>query len=197
MKRIIDMLAASVLASAALMGSTAQAQTVANPLDFAFGIGYGRGGDIIAEPEYTDGSITNIKAGNGLEVYAGGAYRLNEKFALQADIGYQSSTGDATNGELTFKRIPIELLGFYYLTNNLRVGAGARFDEHVKLSGTGVASPVQADFDSAVGAMLELEYLFTPQFGIKLRGVKENFSVSGYPVTFNGNQAAILLTFYY
>ena len=179
------------------LAGNAQAQTVSSPLSFVAGAGYARGGDIVAVGVYTDGSVTNIKAGNGLEVYLGGAYRLNEQFAVQADLGYQSSTGDATNAELTFKRFPIELLGYYYLNKSWRVGAGARFDERVKLSGTGVASADQVDFDSAVGAMAEIEYLVTPEFGVKFRAVKESFKPTGYTNTFSGNQAAILVTLYF
>jgi len=197
----MKLLSGIIVASAVVLltGITAnvQAQTVSNPLSGVAGAGYGRGGDIVAVGTYTDGSITNVRAGNGLEIYLGAAYRLNEQFALQADVGYQSSTGNAVNGELTFKRFPIELLGYYYLNNSWRLGAGARFDERVKLSGSGVASAAQFDFDSATGAIAEIEYLITPQFGVKLRAVKESFKPTGYTNTFSGNQAAIFLTAYF
>lgn len=197
MKRIFGIFAASSFMLLTGLTGVAQAQTIANPLSFVAGAGYGRGGDIVAIGEYTDGSLTNVKAGNGLEIYLGGAYRLNEQFAVQADVGYQSSTGNADNGELTFKRFPIELLGYYYLNNSWRLGAGARFDERVKLTGSGVASAANFDFDSAVGAIGEIEYLVTPEFGIKLRAVKESFKPTGYSDTFSGNQIALLATIYF
>lgn len=197
MKRIYSIFSAAALALLTAFTGTASAQTVSSPFSFTGGAGYARGGDIVAVGVYTDGSVTNIKAGNGLDLYVGGAYRIDEQFAVQADVGYQSSTGSAINAELTFKRFPIEVLGYYYLASTWRLGAGARFDERVKLSGTGVASAEQVDFDSAVGAIGEIEYLFTPQFGVKFRAVKESFKPSGYTNTFNGNQAAIFFTVYF
>ena len=197
MKQHSGIFFAATLLLIGALSSAAQAQEVRSPFAVLAGAGYARGGDTIIVGHYTDGSVTNIKAGNGLEIYAGAAFRLGEDFAIQGDIGYQSSTGNAANGELTFKRIPIELLGYFYLNNSWRVGAGARFDERVKLSGTGVASSAQADFDSAVGGIAEIEYLVTPQFGVKFRAVKEKFKPSGYSKTFSGNQAAIFVTLYY
>jgi len=197
MKRTASFFSASALALLISVSGTAAAQTVSNPFSLTAGAGYARGGDTVIVGEYTDGSITNIKAGNGLDLYVGAAYRLGEKFAVQGDIGYQSSTGNAVNGELTFKRIPVELLGYFYLTNTWRLGAGARFDERVKLSGSGVAVSIQQDFDSAVGGIAEIEYLFTPEFGVKFRAVKETFKPTGYTNKFSGDQAAIFLTVYF
>ena len=197
MTRKLTMLTLSAFTLLAGLATSSMAQTVTNPVSLVGGFGYGRGGDTIVVGTYTDGSVTNIKAGNGLDLFLGGAYRLNEKLAVQADAGYQSSTGSAVNGELTFKRLPVEVLGYFYLDKSWRMGLGARFDEHVKLSGTGVASAVQHNFNSAVGGMAEIEYLISPEVGIKFRGIKEKFKPNGYDITFNGNQAAILVSLYY
>ena len=167
------------------------------PLSYVAGIGFGKGGDTILTAQYTDGSIGNIKAGNGLHVFGGLDYRLSDRFDAQVDAGYQAGTVNADNGELTFKKIPVELLAHVYLTPTLRAGAGVRFDEHVKLSGTGVASMVQQDFNSATGAIVEIEYLVTPHFGIKLRGVDEKFTPAGYTNKFSGNQLALLASLYF
>jgi len=197
MKRIIELFAVTALTFSAGLSGNAQAQSVSQPLSFVAGAGYGRGGDLVAVGVYTDGSITNVKAGNGLDIYLGAAYRLGQYFAVQADAGYQSSTGSAVNGELTFKRFPIETLGYFYVTDSWRLGGGARFDERVKLSGTGVASSAQQDFDSAVGAIAEIEYLVSPHFGVKFRGVKEKFKPTGSTTSIKGDQAAILATLYF
>lgn len=164
---------------------------------YVAGIGYARGGDILITATYTDGTHTSIKAGNGLHFEVGAQYRVSDHFAVLADIGYQSSTGSAPNGELTFKRFPIEVLGYFYLNNAIRFGAGARLDERVKLSGTGVAADVQADFDRAVGVIVEAEYLITPNFGFKLQGVREDYKQTGFTAKINGNQIGLYATLYF
>jgi hypothetical protein len=180
-------------------GSTEQRpyQLTGQRLNYVAGIGYARGGDTLLTATYTDGTHTSIKAGNGLHFLGGLQYRLGEHFSVLGDVGYQSSTGSAVNGELTFKRFPVEMLGYFHLNSSVRFGAGVRFDERVKLSGTGVASPVQQDFNSTEGAILEAEYLVTPNFGIKLQGVKENYTATGFSGKINGNQIGLYSTLYF
>jgi hypothetical protein len=199
MNRTLNIFAASTFAICAGFSTNTFAQTVASPLAFVAGAGFAHGGDTIIVGTYPDGETRNAKAGNGLEVYLGGAWRVSDKFALQADVGYQTSTADGNIGEFTFKRYPIELLGYFYLSNNWRLGAGARFDERVKLTGTGSVAGLNQDFENASGAVAEIEYLIEPDVGIKFRAVNENFKVStdGYSKTYNGNQAAIMVTIYY
>ena len=71
-------------------------------------------------------SFPFIKAGGFVQVYAGGEYRLGDKVAVQASVGYQvDDTKAASNGSVRFTRVPVELLGFYSFTDKFRAGERA------------------------------------------------------------------------
>jgi hypothetical protein len=75
-------------------------------------IGMGFGSAALDSGFYTDGSTWEVSSGNGLKYALGADYRLGKNFTLQATIGKEQSTLQASNAELMFSRTPVELLGF-------------------------------------------------------------------------------------
>ncbi len=66
-----------------------------------------------------------------------------------------------------------------------------------KLAGSGVASAVAVDFESSTGALVEAEYLFTPNLGAKARFVAHKYKPSGGGMSIDGNHFGLMLGYYF
>jgi hypothetical protein len=179
--------------------SSAYAQNQPNPLRFMVGIGLTAGGDNVATVQYTDGSSSNISAGTGVQMMTGLDYRIDQNFSAQATIGYQTQIAHASNGDLSFDRFPIELLGYYHINNQWRVGGGVRFVNSPKLNGSGAGAGYTEDYNSSTGFILEAEYFPMPRLGIKFRAVKQSYTPSGQynAASINGDHAGVFADYYF
>jgi hypothetical protein len=192
MKRI---LLAAAITSAAI---SAHAAEPGAPFRFLVGAGITFGGDTLIIVPFTDGSTEDVKAGGVVQLYGGGEYRLGDKVAVQATIGYHvNDTSAASNGSVRFTRVPVDLLAFYALNDKVRLGGGAQFVSGPELKGSGVASNVNAKFDSTTGAVIEGEYLVTPKAGLKLRYVSEKFKRSSDGHSFDGSHLGLMFNYYF
>jgi opacity protein-like surface antigen len=188
-----------ILGAALALGATASAQAAdASSFRFLLGAGITFGGDTLITVPFTDGSREDIKAGGLVQLYGGGEFRLGDKVALQATVGYHvNDTSAASNGGVRFTRVPVDLLAFYEVSDKIRLGGGAQFVSGPELKGSGVASNVNSKFDSTTGAVLEGEYLFTPKTGLKLRYVSEKFKRSGDGASFDGSHLGLMFNYYF
>ncbi|MCY0913784.1 hypothetical protein [Massilia antarctica] len=172
---------ALVIAVAIASLSSAQAQNApesGKPLHFLVGTGLTFGGDKLATAKYTNGGKINVRAG-GMVAFVGGIdYRINQQFSVQSTVGFHFDQADANNGNVNFRRYPIELLGYFHPTDKFRFGGGVRYVASPKLSGSGYGSGIGTDFDNTVGAVVEGEYFFSHSVGVKLRFVKEEYKDS-------------------
>jgi hypothetical protein len=151
-------------------------------------IGMGFGSTPLEEGYYAnDGSTWELSSGNGLKYALGADYRIAEKVTLQATIGKERSTVPANDADLKFSRTPIELMGFFDVSKDIRLGLGLRksIDAKVQASGAGIGFPSVGKWDSSVGGVLEAQYIFASttrldggpgQFGTNLRFVNETFT---------------------
>lgn len=150
-------------------------------------IGMGFGSAALDSGFYTDGSTWEVSSGNGLKYALGADYRLGKNFTLQATIGKEQSTLQASNAELMFSRTPVELLGFIDVNKEIRFGLGVRKSTNPQVTGSGVTSNNASvgAWDSSVGGVLELQYILDTterqtggpgQFGVNLRYVSETFT---------------------
>lgn len=163
-------------------------QAQAADLRFFGSGGVAFGGDTLASGTYTDGTTYEVNAGQGLVLSVGADYRVADKVTVQGSVGYQSGSTNAKNGEISFQRTPIELLFFYDLSNQIRLGGGVRKATNAELtvSGAAVGSATPGKYDSSVGTVLEGQYFFNPvdtkaavrkaQWGLNLRYVAENYT---------------------
>jgi opacity protein-like surface antigen len=189
-----------VLLGAALAVATTFSAQAADgaPFKFLLGAGLTFGGDTLITVPFTDGSTDDIRAGGLVHLYGGGEYQFNDKFALQATLGYHiNDTRAASNGSVRFTRVPVDVLALYSVTDKVRLGAGAQFVSGPELKGSGVASNVNQKYDSTTGAVIEGEYLFSPHLGLKLRYVDLKFTPSGGGAKVNGSYGGVLFTYYF
>lgn len=180
-----------------LLGTAAHAADGDRPFKFVAGLGVTGGGSKLATVQYTNGDTQNINAGSGVVFYFGGETRIGTLVTLQATAGYHVDTTRPSNGEVTFSRYPVDVIASVPATDNLRFGLGATFINNPRLKGNGVASNIDAKFDSTVGVLLEGEYRFTSWVGLKVRGVSAKFKESTTGQSASADHIALMASFYF
>ena len=181
----------------ALASVCSQAQDGLRPIHAVLGIGLTGGGETLANVTYTNGDDQDIRSGGLVHYYAGVDVRATPLLSFQGTVGYHvDSSAGASNGSVRFTRIPIEALGYFHVSDNLRIGGGVRLVNSPKLKGRGVASNVSDSFDNATGVIVEGEYFFTRWFGVKLRAVSESYRSKSTGIKANGDHAGVYAAFY-
>lgn len=184
------------------LASSAQAQAVPAPLPAKtvsgfVGIGATTGGDKLATAYYTNGDSVNIKAGGGVYFTGGVDFRINQQFSAQTSISFHVDDQTAKNGSLKFQRFPIEALAFYHIDQNWKVGTGLRYVTGAKLSGSGVADISDVKFDNTLSGLVEVEYMFSPQYSLKVRYVNEKLEAKYNGAEVKAHQVGISGNFYF
>jgi hypothetical protein len=191
------------------LGSLAHAQS--SNFRFYGGVGFADGGETITAGDIvTQGTnkLTpyTIEAGGGSQWRAGLEYRLLDQVSLQASVGYVVSDPMGYNGSLTYTAVPFELLGFFNITESIRLGGGLR-KTSANIRGTGVAQnwAVTGSYSGEPATVLELQYLFGPantkqnrqhtQFGFSARAVQEKLEHSGQSINANHLELGIAIYF--
>lgn len=190
MKPFVSVCLAALLAASGVQAQDRGARGI-------LGIGLTSGGDTLASVQFTNGDTQDIKAGGLVHLYGGVELRVSPVVTMQATVGYQvDDTGSNSNGALRFSRYPLEVLAHYQINNNVRIGGGARFVNNAKLTGSGVLTGINVDFDSTTGAVVEGEYLVTPSIGLKLRAVRETYKPSGGGPSADGSHVGFFFNWY-
>ncbi|MEW6022232.1 MAG: hypothetical protein AB1807_08835 [Pseudomonadota bacterium] len=168
----------------------------AKPLRFVLGIGATFGGDKLATAYYDDGDEVDLKAGDLVALVAGVDYRINQDFSVQGTVGYHVDRAGADNGDMRFERIPFELLGYYHVNDKVRVGGGLRYVTGVKFRSSGAGDIGDYKFKDTTSAVAEIEYLFSPRMGLKLRYANDEFKEKYYGGKVKGDHVGIFANFY-
>jgi hypothetical protein len=186
---------AAVLALASLAAAgAAQAQSTIRPV---LGFGLTGGGDRFASVEYEDGRTEDIRAGQFVYFYGGLTTELSPGVTLQGTVGYHTDSTNASNGSIKFQRFPFELLAHVQVHEQIRVGGGLRLVTGARYTESGALGSTRVSFANAVGVVGEVEYLFSPQFGLKMRYAKEDYKASfPYTGTAKGDHIGFLMSFY-
>ncbi len=191
---------ALALAFAGALG-TAQAQTyvqggAAKPLRFVLGAGFTSGGDHLATAFYDDGVEIKVKGGDGIVVHAGVDYRVAPQFSVQGTVGYHVDRANAHNAGLRFERVPFELLGYYHVNDKVRAGGGLRYvtNTALVLRAAGVAD---VHFKDTASPVAEIEYLYSPRVGFKLRYVNDKFKEEHGGAPVKGEHVGVLVNGYF
>jgi opacity protein-like surface antigen len=190
-----------VFAATALFATIGAAQAQSqlaspSPVRFLVGMGVSAGGDDLATATYTNGHSQDIKAGGGVYFTGGVNYRVNQEFSIQGTANFHIDSTTARNGSITFRRFPVELMGYYHLNDAWRVGAGVRYVSSPKLSSSGAADGIDFEFDNTTSGVVEVEYFWIPRVGMKMRYVKETFKAPGIREV-KGNHFGISGNFYF
>lgn len=190
-----------IAALAVLAAGSASAQVVkVRPV---LGMGLTVGGETIATVYYEDDDLDEAKVRSGglFALHGGVEVQFTDFVSAQALIGYHVDRANADNGDVTWDRTPIELLGHYKLNDWFRIGGGGRYTPNARIRASGVASNTIADVDfkPAWGTVVEGEFFPMPTLGIKLRYVSERFKPENYPggATLKGNHGGIYLNYYF
>jgi hypothetical protein len=138
------------------------------------GLGAEFGGDRLLSLTYTDGSTSDIRAGQGISAFGGAVARDLFNLGpvaidLQGTVGVKYSTiREATNADADFYRFPLELLAFARW-EGLRAGIGPAYHFENSFSGSGVLAPDDFSFDNALGVTAQIDYIFLGHWGIGAR----------------------------
>ena len=162
-----------------------------------FGAGLTYGGDKLATAHYTNGGNVNVHAGGLIALVGGVDWAVTPEFTFQASVGYHVDQASGSNGEIRFQRYPFELLAFYKVAPQWRVGGGVRYLTGTKLTSSGAAYLGEYKFDNSVSAVLEAEYILSPQLGIKVRYVAEKIDSKYDNHKIDANHAGVFANFYF
>jgi hypothetical protein len=156
-----------ILAAAILLGlataSSAEAQQpaplaapTAKPFAWVVDFSLEYGGDVLVTLLFLDGSTQDLHAGQGGTASFGFDYRPARwpQLGLRTTAGVKFVTNASDNADVSFRRIPIEIVGSYYLPKDWRVGAGLAYHLGNSFNGDGYVPDIE--FDPAAGATLEL-----------------------------------------
>ncbi len=175
-------------------------------------VAYGAGGDTLVSETYSNtGQPFELRTGTGWVWTIGADLRMTDSIAIQASVGHQRNRVVGANFDFDFQRQPVELLAFYSVSDQIRLGLGARKVYNAKLTGTGTAAGYTGtgSYDSSVGSVVEGQYLFTSPsqterkllVGMNLRYVRETFRLAedgvGPKTDKRGDHVEVGLVFYY
>jgi len=168
----------------------------AKPLRFVLGIGATFGGDKLATAYYDDGDEINLRAGESVALLAGVDYRINQDFSVQGTVAYHVDRASARNGDMRFERIPFELLGYYHVNDKVRVGGGLRYVTGTEFRSSGAGDIGDYKFKDTTSPVAEIEYLFSPRLGLKLRYVNDEFKEKSFGGKVKGDHVGLFANFY-
>lgn len=173
-------------------------------------VGGNKGGDLIAQGTYVNtGGPWDVYAGDGLQGGIGLQYAFNETTATQLSVSYGVDTTQGANGDVAFKRTPVELMLIHNLNERWRIGGGWHQSFSSKRTNTGVASFLGTEnFTSQPGAVLQLMCLFKPyknykqagdeiNTGLGLRWVTEQFTSDRTTRVYQADHVGVYLSLYY
>ncbi|MBN1208811.1 MAG: hypothetical protein JXB05_28390 [Myxococcaceae bacterium] len=147
-------------------------------------LGLGTGGETMAEFVYTDGSTKSIKAGGLLQAGAGLIIDFSGiPLQLQSTVSYHFDTLEASNGDASFSRWPVEALGFYKI-GDFRLGGGLQYvvapKAHLALGG----SEGSMLFNNNLGFVAEAGWVECRSlcYGFNLRFVYQGYVANGVRV---------------
>lgn len=132
-------------------------------------LGYDTGGDTLVTVIFVDGDRESIKANEGFYFGGGLSFVSDDKIIeTEVSLAYKFQFIDASNGDVTWSRFPLEGLVFYRFPK-VRLGGGVTYHLNPDLSGSGVISGLNVDFDNAFGAILQADYRLTDKLNLGAR----------------------------
>lgn len=199
MKNVLTSLTLAVsvcAASHAVFAEESPAATSGTDLLLTFGVTYG--GDKLATIKYTNGDDVDLHGGGLVLFGIGAVHRFSENWEAQASINYHVDRANARNGDATFDRIPLDLLGFYRVGAH-RFGGGVtyhlnpKFDSDFDFSG----GDGSVDFDNALGAVIEYDYFFNKHISLGARYTHIKYKSADIVGDVDGSYGGLMLNGYF
>jgi len=151
------------------------------------------GGDELIEAEFDNGDDEDIKAGELISLSVGVGTDLDENTEARLMVGVKFDSINADNGDIDFFRYPVTALVMYKTSEKISIGGGVTYHLNPGLSGDGVASVVDVDFDDALGFVLGAEYQLSNGGYAGIQFTSIDYEVSGIDVS--GNSIGLILGF--
>ncbi|MEE9332622.1 MAG: hypothetical protein V3U65_00845 [Granulosicoccaceae bacterium] len=158
-------------------------------------LGIEGGGDKLLSLQFTNGDTNHIKAGNGafFEIGYGTSTPLQNDPALQTEFsfGYKIDSETASNGEVEFRRLSVNLNQMIKL-EKFRLGGGLtyHFDNKFKTRGS-FFNGGNVEFDKSLGINLMAEYLASDRAVFGIRATIIEYEANG--ATVDGNSIGLYL----
>lgn len=162
--------------------------------------GYSFGGDstepVTLVDQNDDYHNESLKYGDGLSLAFGGVFKPVPKLELQATLGYKVNMIAATNANINFTRMPIDLLAFFAV-DHFRVGGGLTHEMSPDLEGDDFIA--SRSFNDADGTVIEAGYRWT-HVSLNLRFTQIDYTGGRYDPyydkkTVNGDSIGLLVGF--
>jgi hypothetical protein len=134
----------------------AQELTEPSPVQLLVGGALEFGGDKVGQVFTDEGGSQIIRGAQGVSLVAGAQLRLPsfDRFMLHATIGYKYFRTMTDGAHVRLSRIPIHLTAHYFVTKDIRLGAGILTDRNIKFKGDGLGP--DASYDPSTGIKLEI-----------------------------------------
>ncbi|MCH2534754.1 MAG: hypothetical protein MK008_09970 [Bdellovibrionales bacterium] len=161
------------------------------------------GGDEVDSFSYSDGTTSSLSAGRGLYLGYGRSYTINKSkqslSTLYGSIGWKFATiKEASNGDVTWSRFPIEFgYSYYHLPWSLRGAIGLNYIPESSISASGAASGSSADMGSSSGYFAQLEYMLGYHLGFGLKFGFNEFENKDSAKKYSADYIGLNLNFYW
>jgi len=172
----LNFAAAVVAALLVGMASHTASASEARPV---FKAGYDFGGDTLVRVTFTNGQTDSIAANEGLYL-GGGVSIMNDERTAEAEftVAWKRAAINASNGDVTFTRYPIEALLFWH-QQQFRLGGGVTYHMSPKLDGSGFASPINYQFKDSAGFIVQADYKANEHISFGLRYTALKYGITG------------------
>ncbi len=151
------------------------------------------GGDEMVTATFTNGDTEKIKGGELISLLAGVGTGVAEDLEARLMLGVKFDTIDAENGSVDFFRYPLEALLMYKAAEKVYLGGGLAYHLNPNISGDGIATGANVDFDNALGLALQLDYILSNGGYLAVKLTSIDYEAFGQSVS--GNSIGALLGF--
>lgn len=171
--------------------------------------GYDFGGKTLATVEqydyYNGYETAKIRAGQGLNFELGAAVDNPESdLEFQFLVGYKIDRESASNGSVTWDRIPLTALAMIK-KNKWKFGGGVTYHLNPELSGSFSGydnngnyfnDSVDDQYEDALGGVIQVQYMASEAIAIGVKGTFMEYKYKNDPsVTASGNSVGINFTY--
>ncbi|WP_020570510.1 hypothetical protein [Neolewinella persica] len=134
----------------------AQEVSKPSPVKLLVGGALELGGDRAGWVTTEDGGTQLIRGAQGVSLVTGVQLRLPslDRFMLHATVGYKYWRTFTDGANVRMTRIPLHLTAHYFVTDNIRVGAGVLTDRNIRFNGDGLGE--NAEYDPSFGLKFEV-----------------------------------------
>ncbi len=168
-------------------------------LDFDFG------GDRVWTATWSDGNTKDIKAGQLFTISGGLYYHPDAPYAVEATLGYKSDGAEGANGNITFWRVPFDLVAsFAPGRHRIGVGPTVHFSPTFGCNADGACGfgTWEVKYDTAIGGIVQYAYGYPlsrnsgVEVAVRYTAIQYKgsaFNIAGLPETVNGSGAGFLV----